>query len=445
MINEIMYDLPGSDTGREWIEIYNSGPESIDLSKFFIREAETNHKLDITTGSTVIPQGGFAVIADTPSKFLIDNPQFTGVLFGSSFSLSNTGESLVLKNGDIEVDTISYVSTLGGVGDGNTLARSGNTFVSSSPTPGKINTRGSHTEPVDTSTTSASTSPSLGTSEVPQNPLVNSATVSYWKTEPQIFPDAGLDRTVLLGSEIVFTGSALGIKKEPLAGARFLWNFGDGEVKEGRVVSHTFHYGGDYIVTLDVSSGEYSQGDRVSVKVIPPTVVLGSFSEGEAGYSEIKNTGLSELDISLFKLKTDSQTFIIPKGTLLRAQGVIKISNAVSALRVGKPKLLFPNGVEVKGEEVLQILALKPLVGQKGSTYTPRASLPVSQVASVGTKSAKVDRDTGVQSTQPTETKNDSSNSAFVLGLLALCGVIAGGIILVRRMGHPADEYTLVE
>jgi hypothetical protein len=31
LINEIMYDLSGSDTGREWIEIYNNGSD-INLS-----------------------------------------------------------------------------------------------------------------------------------------------------------------------------------------------------------------------------------------------------------------------------------------------------------------------------------------------------------------------------------------------------------------------------
>ena len=29
-INEIMYDLPGTDSGREWIEIYNAGSDAVD-------------------------------------------------------------------------------------------------------------------------------------------------------------------------------------------------------------------------------------------------------------------------------------------------------------------------------------------------------------------------------------------------------------------------------
>ena len=38
VINEIMYDLSGSDTDREWIEIYNKGTSSIDLAEWRFQE-----------------------------------------------------------------------------------------------------------------------------------------------------------------------------------------------------------------------------------------------------------------------------------------------------------------------------------------------------------------------------------------------------------------------
>ena len=47
VINEIMYDLEGTDTGREWIEIYNNSNSSVDLSSYKLFEADTNHELTI--------------------------------------------------------------------------------------------------------------------------------------------------------------------------------------------------------------------------------------------------------------------------------------------------------------------------------------------------------------------------------------------------------------
>jgi thiamine phosphate synthase YjbQ (UPF0047 family) len=35
-INEIMYDPDGSDTNREWVELYNDGGSSVDLSAWEI-------------------------------------------------------------------------------------------------------------------------------------------------------------------------------------------------------------------------------------------------------------------------------------------------------------------------------------------------------------------------------------------------------------------------
>ena len=38
IINEVMYDLEGTDTDREWIEVYNDGAESMNLATYkFLR------------------------------------------------------------------------------------------------------------------------------------------------------------------------------------------------------------------------------------------------------------------------------------------------------------------------------------------------------------------------------------------------------------------------
>ena len=99
-ITEIMYDLPGSDSGREWIEVYNAGASDIDLSLFKFFEANTNHGL-APAGSSILSAGALAVIADNPEKFSIDWPSYNGLIFDSSFSLSNTANPTLSNPGSI--------------------------------------------------------------------------------------------------------------------------------------------------------------------------------------------------------------------------------------------------------------------------------------------------------------------------------------------------------
>jgi hypothetical protein len=107
---------------------------------------------------------------------------------------------------------------------------------------------------------------SLSTPQTEQTPVSGS---ENWPVEPQIFANAGKDKTVIVGADVYFSGQALGIEKEPLENARYLWNFGDGAIAENQNVKHIYQYLGEYIAVLDVSSGKFSTSDNLLVKVIP--------------------------------------------------------------------------------------------------------------------------------------------------------------------------------
>jgi hypothetical protein len=142
VISEIMYDLPGNDTDREWIEIHNVGNVPVDLSAWKFFEGGVNHKLNFYGASAILDPQGFAVIADDAEKFLLDWPLFDGLLIDSSFSLKNDpGEELSLKdeNGEI-VEKLAYDKSAGAAGDGRSLMRKDdNSWSPGDPTPGKAN------------------------------------------------------------------------------------------------------------------------------------------------------------------------------------------------------------------------------------------------------------------------------------------------------------------
>ena len=140
IINEIMYDVSGSDKDREWVEVWNNTGQAVDFSSYRFFEGEVNHKIKPVQGGATLPPSSFAVIASNPEKFLADWPQFSGALFESSFSLKNSGETIALKDKELKtIDEVVYSSSLGATGDGNSLQRFDVSWQATKPTPGRIN------------------------------------------------------------------------------------------------------------------------------------------------------------------------------------------------------------------------------------------------------------------------------------------------------------------
>jgi uncharacterized protein YneR len=139
-ISEIMYDPAGSDSGHEWVEIYNNESIDTNLTGWKFLESGTNHGITLENGSWILGVGKYAVIADDANTFLSDYSNYNGTLFDSTFDLSNSGEELVLKNSSLAVrENITYNSTWGAAGNGNSLQRFNGSWCEAGPTPGAQN------------------------------------------------------------------------------------------------------------------------------------------------------------------------------------------------------------------------------------------------------------------------------------------------------------------
>ncbi|MHA1482573.1 MAG: Lcl domain-containing protein [Candidatus Heimdallarchaeaceae archaeon] len=167
LINEIMYNLDGSDDGREWIEIFNNANVSVDLSNWKLYEDGINHGLTLIQGTNILFPNQYAVIINDKNEFLKDYPAHSGTIFDSSFSLNNNGEELTIKNQDLFIDNIDYSATWGADGDGNSIQKITpgldsndlNNWKPALPTPGAINVfpPASPATATTTSTTATST------------------------------------------------------------------------------------------------------------------------------------------------------------------------------------------------------------------------------------------------------------------------------------------------
>ncbi len=141
-ITEIMYDPDGADAKHEWVEIYNTGSDAVDLSKYKFSDTSA-HVLNAPpknggTGSLVIPAGSFAVLASDAATFSLEYPG-RALVIDTAMNLRNSGSTILLTNGTTLVDSATYAKSEGAAGNGNSLQLNGTTWIHAKPTPGEAN------------------------------------------------------------------------------------------------------------------------------------------------------------------------------------------------------------------------------------------------------------------------------------------------------------------
>ncbi len=108
IITELMYD-PGAvnDTAGEWFELYNSGTAAVDINGWTFEEADGSPSHTINNGGPLsVAAGAYVVLARNADASA--NGGVTAVYSYGSWALSNTDDSIVLKNGSNEIDRVEY-------------------------------------------------------------------------------------------------------------------------------------------------------------------------------------------------------------------------------------------------------------------------------------------------------------------------------------------------
>jgi len=324
VISEIMYDLPGTDTKREWIEIYNNTSSTISSTNLRLKENDVSRVLTVITASD-IPAGEYAVIADNSDQFMIDNPDFTGILFDNVFSLNNEGESLSLLNGTTILDTVSYTSSLGASGDGNSLQLSNDIFISALPTPGKVNSNTAvEPETISNSTTTTGISGSGISSHSGQVKLTDE------EEDVLVKIGAGRERIALTNTPVSFSAITSTVKN--ISRPVFTWIFGDGKYEKGRVVDHSYKHPGEYNIVLHArGNGNYAVS-RTIVYVYEPDLSI-KISTSTKSVS-IENNSNNEVNIGKFSIRdvSDNNDFIFPEDTIISANNSITLDTELFEL-----------------------------------------------------------------------------------------------------------------
>lgn len=301
---------------------------------------------------------------------------------------------------------------------------------------------------------------------------------------PTIKAYAGKDMHGVAGGEMRFEGKALGWDDDLLDGPqiRFLWNFGDGTLKEGKRVTHVYRYPGVYTATLMVASGEDSARDDITVTIDKNPVIVSELAPSNSGWIEIANPSGTAVDISGWMLKiSDAQKFIFPEGTVLASRSFVVTARDVLGFAIPNTdsavQLLYPNGVLAQeflykgfvpiGRSIADIngtvVVAEPTPGAKNESMPQVASKPQQVAAIVSPKQTNniiapaVATATPVQLVFTDERKSEGerqseeapnlptaqlfkSNLTWLLGSVA-AGLVAGVAILFlkkRRMKEDA-------
>lgn len=363
-VSEIMYDPKGSNSGRQWVELYNGGSGSVDLSGFNFYEGSVNHRAfgysgGLCQGDAAIAPGGYVIITNDScslAKFHLDYPGYSGTVFHSA--LSFTGEPLVLKNGDAMEDTPpGYDSSMGAKDDGNSLQKIAGVWKSGIPTPGAEN---AESAPADSGSgddsggassdsqvviSSGSSSSSSGSSSSFLSVSNQSSAPKSIKTKIEV-----ADKIILFGIKNYFTAKVTDSAGREVADGKTVWNFGNGEIKEGGKILYSYQFPGDYVVFAESSWKDFKSSDSVKIKVVAPALKISKIQSGPGGFIEIQNSSPYQTDVSFWRIISGGKYFSIPKNTFVVPQGKITLPASIAGISFGSDaEILTPEGKDCCG------------------------------------------------------------------------------------------------
>lgn len=478
VINEVMYNPEGSDTGREWIELYNTGASDVTMvsgsgSGSWRIGDSSNHTLinpvgGVGRGSLTIPAGGYLIIASDPATFIAEYPGGSYSVVKSSISLNNTSATTSLIDGTgTLLDSFTYANETGGNGDGTSLQKNDGSWIAALPTPGAANATTSDTPPggdtnsnsnTDTGTTTTTTT----TTTTSANTLA--PTSSYVAPpEPQIFADAGDNRTVIVAADTEFLGRAYNRKKETISEhVRYLWNFGDGRTAEGQSVLHHFEYPGRYAVVLQIAENRDAASDRIIVTAEPAKLALASFPDGSV---MIENNAGRDLDLSNWIIRSFGRSFLLPKDSIILAGESLRIGEKTLGFRSSlETELEYPNGVlAYRAETASGNLAPEefktPVAVLASASYaTASVAISKSEAAANGAVVSKAEPEALADSSPTQEvvaeeatttaqvaSAGDASSSPYIWWFGALGLAVVGGGALAAARHAKKREWDIVE
>lgn len=450
-ITEIMYS-PESGANYEWVEIYNNGTNSVDLTKYRFFHGETNSgPLTLKNGeNTILPPSNYAIVAKSLTDYSwID---FSGMIFSSStLSLPDSGDNTYIAISDPDkniIDYLLYDTSLGGSKiSKSSLSKINSEWQSGIPTPGKTNKSVNNTNPNDTTQDGATGSNETNTNysnSVNKNSETTKKETEIFKITTKIISP----KIVVAGIPFSFSSLTTTNRGSTYAVGRFVWNFGDGRVSEVKApgpFEYTYEYPGEYSMTLSYFDNNFTKQpdatNRIIVKVIPAEIFISSVGDSVNPFVELENKSNYEITLSNWIITAGFHYFVIPEGTTLLPGKKIKLSpritgftgddiKSVSIMNTNKD-LIATYPIEIK-IPIQKNLPLKKITNNKTNNYNNKNEGSVSKDSNV------INLNELAASAAGPNVDVSKSTYAFI-GLVLIIGIGIASFLLIKRKEKISD------
>ena len=340
VVNEIMYNGPESGTDNEWVELYNTTAGTIALdSTWQLTDGEGT--FDFL--GTSIPADGYLTIkvnenATVPFPF---TPDVDASGFG--IALGNSSDQIILVEGDVVIDSVSYLDDWGADGDGPSLERIDPAGPSNSSTNWGASTVDGGTPGAENSIHGADVDFPPTVDDIahsPEYPLpTDEVTVTATVTDDGIITKALLFYSVDDGEADSTTFADDGAHGDGAADDD-TWGGFIPAMPVGSTVRYylvveddSLHSDTTWTYAYFVTSGDTIDGDLVVNEIMfnPQYPHSDSYFE----FIEFYNRGSSSIDASGWFLKDDSEynTFILPlSGVTVPAGGYLVVAKNADSI-----------------------------------------------------------------------------------------------------------------
>lgn len=445
LINEIAWMGTENSANDEWIELYNDGESVVDLTGWTLNATDGTPSINLE--GSIASQSFFLLerTDDTSVPSVTADQIYTG-------ALSNSGEILVLSDsGGSEQDRVAGGENWESIGGDNstkkTPQRTSSGWVTADPTPRATNATSDSTDDDNDSSDGGTTS--------------SGGTTKKTVVKKSVFIKQGSEKRVIVGADTLFEGDAVDDKGEPLRYARYIWNLGDGSVKEGKEVTYAYRIPGEYTLVLTVQTGYETQTHKMKVVAEPANISISNVGYGKNGFVELYNKSISDLDLSGWILKIEESTFTFPKNTVVAAKGKVPFPSKITRLSANPGDLIalqYPNKKTVNvytGPEPVQVQPIPPPPPVQTSVIDTSGAADVLEEKKIDESNmgGEFDIATGNIAAAASGVETDGKDSGVLVWLAALLGVIlvaVAGVTFFRRddrteVQKVADKIKIVE
>jgi len=414
LINEVAWMGTEASANDEWIELYNSGSDTVDLSGWALEAVDGSPAISL---SGQISAGGFFLLERT------DDASVTGISANQIYtgSLSNEGEILKLFNDSgNEVDSVDGSGAWAIGGDApsrKTLQRSSSGWITADATPGATNASSSDdsTDNDDAGDQEEDGGETVSVTDTnDEEDFFDRYKLKPRLTSAEIYKNR---KNIIAGSPVMFNGQAFdqfGKERDSL----YEWNMGDGTVLLGEQVSHTYFHPGKYVVVATVRRGGIEIVKRLEVNVIDAVVSISDVEYGNDGFVEIENVSNSEINLSQWSIQSGSKIFLIPYNTFVLPGQKIRFSSRAMKIPITEdPIVRYPNSETVPLETKLE-----PEVLNNELIATPFVAFANAEEEKAEAQGSFIENE-----------EEDKSIIFWIVALVVLIGVAVVSVIFLGR------------